>query len=420
MITKFTTLVIAFTSAINAVAYDFKVNGICYKTNSETEVAVTYEQEPRSNGCAYTSIGDKIIIPSTVEYNNRSYKVTSIGDEAFFGCQSLKEISLSESLSYIGDYSFEGCSSLSAIEVDVKNPFLTSDNGVLFSGDKTSIIIYPAGKTEKSYSIPDGTFLIKGYAFSSNKNLCSVTMPNSVQIISAYSFYDCTSLNEVFLGKGVRNIEESAFFACSSLKTIDVDWSNKYFMSDNGVLYKSDMKTLFIYPAGKTEKYYTTPNSVTSIAGNAFSYNKNLTSIIISDNVTDIGYFAFYECSKLTKITLGTSTASIGSGAFLECPSLSIINSLNQNPPTGMDGSGLTDEQFKTIQINIPTGSLENYKNNFDWKRFNNFNEIDITGIYNIQADKNMKKNIYNLQGLILDRPERGINVIGGKKILVR
>ena len=70
--------------------------------------------------------------------------------------------------------------------------------------------------------------------------------------------------------------------------------------------------------------------SVTSIGGRAFNaYDieacKNLTSIIIPDNVTSIGYDAFSGCTGLTSVIIPNSVTSIGEDAFLNCTSLTSI-----------------------------------------------------------------------------------------------
>ena len=70
-----------FLLCCNAIyAYGFKVDGIYYNT-SGTNASVTYLYYNSSdNSTAYT--GD-IVIPESVEYNGKTYSVTSIGSYAF-------------------------------------------------------------------------------------------------------------------------------------------------------------------------------------------------------------------------------------------------------------------------------------------------------------------------------------------------
>ena len=76
--------------ATNASAYDFEVenaDGVMiyysYYGNDNTSVYVTYETD------SYYSYSGSVVIPKEVTYNNKTLKVTSIGDSAFSRCGSL-------------------------------------------------------------------------------------------------------------------------------------------------------------------------------------------------------------------------------------------------------------------------------------------------------------------------------------------
>ena len=58
------------------------------------------------------------------------------------------------------------------------------------------------------------------------------------------------------------------------------------------------------------------PNSVTSIANNAFQGCISLESVIISNSVTSIGVLAFAGCTSLTSITIPSSVTSVSDNAF--------------------------------------------------------------------------------------------------------
>ena len=74
-----------------------------------------------------------------------------------------------------------------------------------------------------------------------------------------------------------------------------------------------------------TSKIVVIPNSVTSIAGEAFSNNKNITSVTIPHSITSIGQDAFSRCASLTSVTIGNGVTSIGDSAFYQCSSLTSI-----------------------------------------------------------------------------------------------
>ena len=149
--------------------------------------------------------------------------VTSIGNQAFMGCKSLSSITIPASVTNIGDTPFILCTGLSSIYVDDANTqFKLSDDGVLFSKDDKKLILYPAGKTATSYTIPDGVTSIESGAFYGCENLSSVTIPASVTSIGVAAFGICKSLSSIIIPFNVTSIGNSAFNGCSNLKEVYV------------------------------------------------------------------------------------------------------------------------------------------------------------------------------------------------------
>ena len=106
--------------------------------------------------------------------------VTSIGSNAFLVCHGLTSITIPESVTTIGNAAFSTCFSLTSIIVENGNSSFISEDGVLFNKEKTSLLCYPAGKTQSEYTIPESVTRICSYAFDGCSALTSVTIPNSV------------------------------------------------------------------------------------------------------------------------------------------------------------------------------------------------------------------------------------------------
>ena len=258
--------------------------------------------------------------------------VTSIGDSAFKDCTSLTSITIPNSVTSIGNDVFNGCISLTSINVDSNNEKYMSDNGVLYTKDKKILIKYPGKKEGTEYLILQGVESIEDYAFyrctsltnitipnsvtsigqevfSDCRRLTNITIPNSVTSIGSNAFGYCRSLTNIVIPSSVTSIGDHAFYDCESLTSINVDSNNEKYMSDNGVLYTKDKKTLIKYPSKKDGTKYIIMQGVASIGDNAFEFCSSLTSITIPDSVTSIGDDAFYKCDSLSVLCKSNSYA---------------------------------------------------------------------------------------------------------------
>ena len=198
--------------------------------------------------------------------------VTSIGEYAFFYCESLTSVTIPDSVTSIGKYAFFCCTSLT------------------------------------SMTIPDSVTSISSSTFASCTSLTSVTIPNSVTSIGEYAFYDCKSLTSVTIPGSVTSIGLYAFASCTSLTGIWVAEGNSHYANDaSGVLFNKDKTTLVQCPGAFAA--YTIPDSVTSIGDNTFDHCTSLTSVTIPDGVTSIGWRAFSNCTSLTDVYYAGSKA---------------------------------------------------------------------------------------------------------------
>ena len=143
--------------------------------------------------------------------------VTSIGTGAFWNCTGLTSITIPSSVTSIGVNVFYNCTGLTDITVDSNNSSFCSESGVLFNKDKTTLIYYPLGKNDSSYTIPDGVTVIEQYAFYCNSKLTSVTIPSGVTSIGEMAFRECSGLTNVIVPSSVTSIEYNAFWCCFNL-----------------------------------------------------------------------------------------------------------------------------------------------------------------------------------------------------------
>jgi len=115
---------------------------------------------------------------------------------AFQDCTGLVNVTIGSGITNISVGTFQGCTSLTAIDLNARNPVLSSLDGVVFNKNQDTLVLYPTGKSG-------------GYA-----------VPGGVTSIGDGAFRDCTGLTSVTIGNGLINIRDIAFLGCSRLRGV--------------------------------------------------------------------------------------------------------------------------------------------------------------------------------------------------------
>jgi hypothetical protein len=114
---------------------------------------------------------------------------------------------------------------LESITVDENNPNYSSQNGVLYNKDKTTILQYPGAKSGESFIIPSTVTTVNADsvygAFEGTINLKSVVIPDGVTTISQKTFSACNSLETITIPSSVTTIEAKSFEKSTNLKTVN-------------------------------------------------------------------------------------------------------------------------------------------------------------------------------------------------------
>ena len=176
-----------------------------------------------------------------------------------------------------------------------------------------------------SIVIPSSVISIGKEAFAFCKSITSITIPNGVKSIGDYAFNDCDNLKYVTIPASVTSLGKAPFKFNKSIVSISVDNNNSKYSSIDGILFNKNKTVLMRYPEAKTNISYTIPNTVTTIAEEAFLDSKKIESIVIPNSVTSMGDWAFAGCEKLKSIIISDNVGNIGNCAFIDCSSLTSI-----------------------------------------------------------------------------------------------
>ncbi|MDO4608965.1 MAG: leucine-rich repeat domain-containing protein, partial [Clostridia bacterium] len=203
-----------------------------------------YNNTNNSPWCLYNDLIKKVIIDGTI---------TSIGANAFYGCQNLTEITIPDSVSEISDSAFYNCNNLNKVNISDISEWLNID----FSSYSSNPLNY-------------GSSL-----YLNNQLVTKLIIPYGITEINDFAFSGCESLTEIAIPDSVTSIGDCVFCSCLKLSKITI------------------------------------PNSVTSIGHSAFNGCESLTEIEIPDGVTSIKNYTFENCINLAGVTIGNSVENI-------------------------------------------------------------------------------------------------------------
>lgn len=230
--------------------------------------------------------------------------LTMIMDGAFSYCSAMTDIIIPANVFAIGESVFTGCRSLQSIDVDPANQSFHSEQGSLIGTLDGRFVQYPLGNDAEDYTVPSGVKTIGSHAFSgsairtvtlpegvlniesgafSQSAIENIALPHSLSAIGPYAFEHCEGLSTIIIPAAVSSIGQSAFLGCSSLGSIHVEWANRHYMSEDGVLFTEDGKTLVQFPGGKSEKVYFVPAETEAIEPYAFSMCYGLMAIDVEE-----------------------------------------------------------------------------------------------------------------------------------------
>lgn len=334
--------------------------------------------------------------------------LTSIGVGAFEGCSHLPSVTLGEAVTSLPAYAFANCSELSWVEGldhvetvelstfagcysleefgDLYSDLGVIEDGIIYNEDFTEVIAALPYISEAIIQ-PTVTHIREG-AFANCGALSYIEFPADLVSIGSRAFENCVMLDWVDLLNvemgdsiyaGCTNIvgvyipidfnqplRDNWFAGCYRMEEIYVEPGNELYMSDYGLLYDAEGKTLLRAPSGIYDVEIL--DTATAIGDYAFSNCIVFSSLDVPPSVTRIGAHAFDGCYDeddhgiyygFSEINFGNPAIEIGEYAFNNCKNLSAVV-WDDVPvePTGRIGK-------------YAFNGCESLEANFDYKYFN-------------------------------------------------
>lgn len=325
-------------AAMIASAADFTVNKLNYNIISPEAQTVEAVENSSASGA--------VTIPETVTHGGVTYTVVQIAAQAFNNATAMTSVSIPSTITTIGDKAFNGCTGLTSIAYNA------ADCATMGTSDATA---FYGCISVKNVSIGDAVRTIPAYAFKGLTALRSITIPENVSYVGDRAFQGCTSIAQVNFNATECNSMSYAFEGCTNTANLYIG-DNVKVVPQNAFHSFSGLTSVTIGKAVKSLGYraFFDCRSLTKVTYNAiacdatdgtvFTYDRNyycyvktfiigdevkiipskllygdldseLTSIIWGKNLEEIQEYAFYK-SNMTSLSIPSTVKKIGNGAF--------------------------------------------------------------------------------------------------------
>ncbi len=374
--------------------------------------------------------------------------VTSVGDWAFSDCTSLTSITIPDGVTSVGDWAFFHCSSLTSVSIPEG---VTSIGYSAFNGCSSLT----------SITIPEGVTSIGRYAFLGCSGLTSITIPESVTSIGHSTFSGCSGLTSVTIPSSVTSIENCAFYKCTSLTSVTALNTTPVTISSNTFSNRANA-TLYV-PYGCKAAYE---------AADYWKEFKEIQELTITITVGSAGMATYCSPYDLD-FTDSDAKAYIVSGFTPSTAQVILTRVYDVKAGTGIvvkaaEGSyEIPVRDAETILVNMLRGVTESTilnKVEGDYTNYILAKKNDVLGFYAVADGSTLGANkaylplltsalpaaaevklmlvfddeetvtgieapeeqvaaegaIYNLNGQRLSRLQKGVNIVGGKKVFIK
>ena len=281
--------------------------------------------------------------------------IKEVGFGAFYMCENLQYVELSDGLTTIGDQAFS--------ETNIEN--ITIPESVVTVGSNPFDTCLNLKEFKGKYAADSGRCLIVDgvlKSFAIGCGLTSYTTPAEAKTIGLYSFTGC-QLTDIIVAPGTEKLEFRTFAFSESLSSITIPDSVINFSHAilSGCL---NLKEINCFYSSEDKRCLTVNGVCIAFAG------AGITEYTIPEYVGCLGQELFAGCRGLTYVVLPSTIAEIGFAAFYNCTNLKEVYSMSKVPPVmRVDGSGgyEFDGNAPDRVIYVPKESVVAYKEADRW-----------------------------------------------------
>ena len=339
------------------------------------------------NTSGYTGAGNGIVvIPDTVTKDGVSYRVIGVEQRAFSGNLFVREVVLGANLSSIQPSAFSGCSNFTAFRLGTSTRYSVED-GVLYDYGKYQLYIYPAGKPDAAFRVPDSVTDIAREAFATAAKLQTVVVPDTVLSIGRGAFAGCNGLVSMTLPFIGSSREDSLPFSelfngstsvsgepqTKNLREVVIteeSLKGRDFSGNTGqpsYIWSIESITLPACPAEIPEGSFSGCRSLKNLYFTEGGAAMTDGVLVIPDHVTALRSEAFAQCCGITEVYLPAATTALNgwvqSTAFVGCDGLQRFVVAEDNPAYSSDKWGVLYNKDKSALLQYPADRKWPYYN---------------------------------------------------------
>ena len=350
---------------VNAAEVEVKIGGLDYILNDETSKA--------SIKGVSGELPEKLTIPATVNWKDKTFEVNGINNGAFKGNQNIKEVEVQNGVTEIGNDAFLGSSLVG----------ITLPNSIEKIGSQACFMC----RNLKNINLPnnDEYKTISSALFALCTDLENLTIPDNVTKIEPSAFTN-TSLKNIKIPNSVEEIGWNAFAGCEKLETINLPENSNYnCIKKNTFSNCISLENIEI------------PNNIKELGEGAFS-GAGLKGITIPDSVNKCGWSVFCRCEKLEAVSLPKSSGfkEISPRLFWGCKKLGNIEIPDNIYSIGAESFGSTGLKNIKIPNSVTRIGYESFSNcekleTIELPKNPEYNRIEQKILYNCKSLKNIK-----------------------------